>query len=395
MNNAIAVELKWFKEGLEDLEFHPQTVRAYSRKLHEFLETCPGIIDAGEDESADAINSYISSTPPMHDSFTLEASLHKWHWLRFGTQLGKTRLDLANFATSPQIESEVTRFRARLESDGLSDGVVNAWGRTVAMFLGWRFPDGKVNVSAVSSSDALEYLSTVKAHLVPKAVATEATRIKRYLQMLAEENPGQSEGLPFTPTYLGTASLPRMLRDDEFAAIMSTETSPEVGSRNRAALLLMANMGLRCCETVALTLDDVDFRNGSVLVPAIKSCDSRKLPLETSVGEALANYIANYRPKSTSRAIFLRNKSHRGEPMNTSQMRGSLRYQARLAGIADFGTHMLRRKAATSMVERGVPMKVVADVLGHIEVQTTNAYLRINIEGLRAVAADWPGDSRG
>ena len=40
-------------------------------------------------------------------------------------------------------------------------------------------------------------------------------------------------------------------------------------------------------------------------------------------------------------------------------------------------------------------MKVVADVLGHAEVQTTDAYLRIDIEGLRAVAGDWPGDGRG
>lgn len=81
--------------------------------------------------------------------------------------------------------------------------------------------------------------------------------------------------------------------------------------------------------------------------------------------------------------------------MSLSQMRNSLRYQARLAGIPDFGTHMLRRRAATSMVERGTPLKVVADVLGHAEIQTSKAYLRIDVEGLRAVASDWPGDHRG
>jgi site-specific recombinase XerD len=93
--------------------------------------------------------------------------------------------------------------------------------------------------------------------------------------------------------------------------------------------------------------------------------------------------------------VFLRNKSHRGDPMSLPQMRNSLRYQARLAGVGDFGTHMLRRRAATSMVAAGTPMKVVADVLGHAEVQTTTAYLRIDLEGLRAVAAEWPGDGRG
>uniref|UniRef100_UPI0013E9CD8E tyrosine-type recombinase/integrase n=1 Tax=Adlercreutzia sp. ZJ141 TaxID=2709406 RepID=UPI0013E9CD8E len=182
---------------------------------------------------------------------------------------------------------------------------------------------------------------------------------------------------------------------DELQSILSVETNPEVGSRNRAALLLMANMGLRCCETTALTLEHIDFRNGTVTIPAIKGNETRRLPLEHEAGKALANYIANHRPSSESRAVFLRNKSHRGEPLSLSQMRNSLRYQARLAGIPDFGTHMLRRYAATSMVERGVPLKVVADVLGHTEIQTSKTYLRIDIDGLRMVAADWPGDHRG
>jgi site-specific recombinase XerD len=186
-----------------------------------------------------------------------------------------------------------------------------------------------------------------------------------------------------------------MITDEELGAILSVRSYDEVGSRNRAALLLMANMGLRCCEVVALTLDDVDFRNGTVNVTAAKCQDARTLPLEAGAGAALADYICHHRPGSTSRAVFLRNKSHRGDPMSLPQMRNSLRYQARLAGVGDFGTHMLRRRAATSMVAAGTPMKVVADVLGHAEVQTTTAYLRIDVEGLRAVAAEWPGDGRG
>ena len=395
MDNAIVEELASYKEKLVEAGFHPQTIRAYSRKLKEFLEACPGTINAGKDESAEAIESYIASSPTSYDDFVLSAGLRKWHWLRFGEKLGKTRLDPTSFAASPQIAAEVGRYRARLESDALCGEVVESWCRAVAAFLGWRFPGGEVDVRALGGGDVIEYLSTAKAHLVPNAAATEATRLKRYLQMLAEEDPSRPDGLPFAPACWGTSSLPRAIGEDELAAMMSAEASPEVGSRNRAVLLLMANMGLRCCEVAALTLDDVDFRNGTVNVPATKSCDSRKLPLEAGAGAALAEYVAHHRPASDSRAVFLRNKSHRGEPMSKSQMRNSLRYQARLAGVEGFATHMLRRRAATAMVERGVPMKVVADVLGHAEVQTTMAYLRIDIEGLRAAAADWPGDGRG
>ena len=395
MENAIAEELRQYMEGLLDLGFHPQSARAYKRKLGEFLVTASGIIEASERESADAIEAYIESAPTAYDDCVMQASLRKWHFLRFGVRLGKVRLHLEDFATSPQIEAEVARFRKRLESDAMTPACIKARCSTAAMFLGWRFPDGEVDLSAVDDDGALEYLTSVKPHLNPGSAKLEATKLKRYLQFLREGDANRQPGLSIAPACWGSASLPRMIGDDELASIMSVATNLEVGSRNRAALLLMANMGLRCCEVAALTLDDVDFRNGTVNVPAIKGCNGRRLPLEPEAGTALADYIAQHRPRSGSRAVFLRNKSHRGEAMSVSQMRNSLRYQAKLAGIGDFGTHMLRRRAATSMVERGVPMKVVADVLGHAEVQTTDAYLRIDVEGLRKVAGEWPGDRRG
>jgi len=395
MENAIAEELQRYQGKLLELGFHPQSARAYKRKLKEFLEVAPGIVDAGERESADAIEAYIESAPTAYDDCAMQASLRKWHFLRFGEKLGRVRVRLEDFATSPQIEAEVARFRERLESDAMTPACIAARCSTAAMFLGWRFPDGEVDPSVVDDRSALGYLASVKSHLSPGSAKVEATKLKRYLRFLREGDPDRRPGLPIAPACWGSDALPRMIGDDELASIMSVATGPEVGSRNRAVLLLMANMGLRCCEVASLTLDDVDFRNGAVRVPAVKGRDERKLPLELEAGAALADYVARHRPRSESRAVFLRNKSHRGEPMSVSQMRNSLRYQAKLAGIGDFGTHMLRRRAATSMVERGVPMKVVADVLGHADVQTTDAYLRIDVEGLREVAGEWPGDRRG
>ena len=393
--NAIERELASYGARLRELGFHPQSIKAYSRKLRQFLEVSPHTLDVGESESGAAIDEFLGGADVGHDDFTRDASLRKWHWLRFGTRLGRKRLDPADFRTSPQIDAELGRLRKRLESDGLTPAVVNAHCSVVGMFLGWMFPDGVVATEAVDEASALGFIESEKSHLRPSSAKVEATRISRYLRMLAEENPSRRRGLPFAPACWGTSTLPRMIDEGELGSILSARTTPEVGSRNRAALLLMANMGLRCCEVVALTLDDVDFRNGTVTVAATKCQDARTLPLEAGAGAALADYVAHHRPRSASRAVFLRNKSHRGEPMSLPQMRNSLRYQARLAGVGEFGTHMLRRRAATSMVAAGTPMKVVADVLGHAEVQTTTAYLRVDLEGLRAVAADWPGDGRG
>ena len=394
MNDATKLELARFEGRLNEMGFHPKTVSAYSRKLREFLAAYPHVLDADEADSAEAIDAFIGGVI-AYDDHARNASLRKWHWMRFGMRIGRRRLDPADFATSPQIEAEVARLRARIESDGLTPAVVDAHCSVVGMFLGWLFPDGVVVKESVDEASALGFIKSEKSHLKPTSAKVEATRIARYLRLLSEEDSSRKRGLPFAQACWGTSTLPRMIDEAELAAILAARSCDEAGSRNRAALLLMANMGLRCCEVVALTLDDVDFRNGTVSVAAAKCQDARTLPLEEGAGAALADYICHHRPGSASRAVFLRHKSHRGEPMSLSQMRSSLRYQARLAGVGDFGTHMLRRRAATSMVAAGAPMKVVADVLGHAEVQTTNAYLRIDLEGLRAVAADWPGDGRG
>ena len=69
MDNAIAEEMATYREGLAGLGFHPQTIRAYSRKLGEFLEHAPGILDAGKEESAEAVEAYIASAPTACDGF--------------------------------------------------------------------------------------------------------------------------------------------------------------------------------------------------------------------------------------------------------------------------------------------------------------------------------------
>ena len=177
MNDAIKNELASYEARLSELGFHPKSVDAYARKLEEFLEANPQALDAGEDGSADAIGDYLDAAPVAYDDCTRAASLRKWHLLRFGSRLGRRRLSAADFATSPQIENELGRLRARLESDGLTPAVVSAHCSVVAMFLGWLFPDGTVHAGAIDETAALAFLREEKSHLLPSSAKVEATRI--------------------------------------------------------------------------------------------------------------------------------------------------------------------------------------------------------------------------
>ena len=112
-----------------------------------------------------------------------------------------------------------------------------------------------------------------------------------------------------------------MITEGELGAILSARSCDEVGSRNRAALLLMANMGLRCCEVVALTLDDVDFRNGTLTVAATKCQDARKLPLEAWRARRLRATSPTIAPRARAAPCSYATGRWKGYNIRDSQMR--------------------------------------------------------------------------
>lgn len=321
----------------------------------------------------------------------LQASLHKWYEYRFGVERAKHRESREFYRSGPDIDEEVEAYCQHLKSNSLADSTVTAHRNSISMFLGWAFPDRPLLIEAITPKLILEYLATAKSHLKPKSRKTEAGRLVSHLRFAAERTNRIANEYLIKPAAWGD-SLPRKVEERELAALLSVGGDTEQSTRTKAAILLMGNLGLRCCEVAALTLDGIDFRKAVITIPATKGDFERRLPLDVETGAMLSAYIVDHRPRSMCRNIFLRHKKDRGEAMSTSQIRGSVRSHARLAGLGDFGTHMLRRRAATRLVETGTPLKIVADMMGHAEMQTTKTYLRLDDEGLRDAAADWPGD---
>ena len=385
-------ELSWFSDELAELGFASGTKRAYVRALAEFFTLCPPTGN-GEIDSV-SIEGYLKDRAIRADSQTVQASLRKWLHLKYGICLAKQRDCLANYPTSDYIAAEIDGFRARLNEDKLSQGYIKSTCRACAMLLGWLFNADAVSLSAIDSFAAIRFLNERRSHLSPGATKAEAVRLRRYLHYVDERLNRNGENIPINPPKWGGGPLPNKISEEDFALLTRCDGSDRsvlVG----AAACLMGNLGLRCGEVAALTLDDMALFSSSILVRAGKGLFGRRLPLDQATGEALAKYVVEVRPKTESRRVFIRSKSHRGEPMTVSQIRGMLRYQARCAGIEDFATHMLRRRAASSLVEAGVPLKIVADIHGHESMQTTMEYLRIDLERLRIVAGDWAAVRHG
>ena len=183
-------------------------------------------------------------------------------------------------------------------------------------------------------------------------------------------------------------SLPRGL---EPAAVRRLPASCDrrrlVGRRDFAILLLLARLGLRAGEVAAITLDDIDWRAGVLLVHG-KGSREDALPLPTDVGEAIVSYLRR-RPRCECRALFLRVTAPR-QGLNRCTVAWVVRTACDRAGLPRVGAHRLRHTAATQMLRAGASLPEIGQVLRHRESKTTAIYAKVDYTALRALARPWP-----
>ena len=206
-------------------------------------------------------------------------------------------------------------------------------------------------------------------------------------------------GMPGLP-YAGLLMMPRtrerkvypyMPLDDLTLIIQSVDRSTAIGKRDYAILLLAASSGMRSGDIANMKLSDIDWRKNEIHIVQGKTRVPIILPLNKSVGAAMADYILNGRPKSKSQQIFLRSLAPFQGFKDGVSVACVLRRWMKAAGVShrlgDGKTmHGIRRMLGTQMTVEGVPVSTVAQILGHQNINATKPYISLDIEGLRECA---------
>lgn len=186
------------------------------------------------------------------------------------------------------------------------------------------------------------------------------------------------------------SSLPRGIsKADARALLGACDRRSALGRRDYALIVVLLRLGLRRGEVAALTLDDLDWRAGELVVHG-KGGREDRLPLPADVGEAIAGYLQRGRPASSRREVFLQARAP-FEPIASGTVSSTVRRACRRAGIAEVGAHRLRHTMACEMVCAQVPLQRIGQVLRHRSLQSTAIYARVNLDQLRSLAAPWPG----
>ena len=170
----------------------------------------------------------------------------------------------------------------------------------------------------------------------------------------------------------------------------SVDRSTPLGKRDYAMLLLAARYGLRSSDIRKLRLQDIRWREQRLVLIQSKTQQPLELPLLADVDHALAEYLRHGRPSCDAREIFVRHMRPIA-PFGDHNSHWAVMARAlRGAGITNReprrGFHLLRHSLATHLLDGGVPLEVISDVLGHSSVETTRRYAQVDLTGLRSVA---------
>jgi len=221
------------------------------------------------------------------------------------------------------------------------------------------------------------------------------TALRAFLRFLVaggQVSAGLALCVPKVPQWR-LASLPRYLEAAEIERVVNCcGGKSSQGLRDRAILLLLARLGLRAGDIIAMELDDVDWERATLRVCG-KGRREVLLPLPQDVGDALLAYLQQGRPVIPAR-LFLSSQAPVRPFQGPSAVSGLVRRALRRAGIPhppSHGAHLLRHSAATAMLRAGGSLDTIAAVLRHQSPDTTAHYAKVDLALLERVAQSWPG----
>jgi site-specific recombinase XerD len=307
-------------------------------------------------------------------------------WLRF---LGCLR----------QCEAPIP-FHARLdqfcrwarEERGFTEATVNQYFKCVRLFLRW-YGDLDRPLLKVQLNDIDAYLTQGGAQgWCRKTVSNMVAALRAFFRYGASQGWAQStlasgicgppiyslEKLPAGPTWTDVQRL-----------LASLDADCPKDIRDRVILMLFAIYGLREKEVAQLRLEHLDWEHDLLHVARVKRRETQTYPLLPSVGNAIIRYLQTVRrPFSPHREVFLTLRSPY-VPMSTAALYCVAAPRLKALGVqtAHHGPHSLRHACAARLVAEGLTLKEIGDHLGHRTTSATRAYAKVDLPGLREVAA--------
>ena len=271
---------------------------------------------------------------------------------------------------------------------GASVQTSRAYKLDIARFVTYAFVKGASSASEVGTRALREYVYHLKdLGLAPASIRRNVSAVRSYFKFLLGEGLVVRDPSERLETPKRWRTLPEVLGVEEVEKLLAAPSLDEpLAFRDRAMLELAYGAGLRVSEWISLSVRDVMLQDHLVRVFG-KGAKERLVPIGRKAIGATAVYLRELRPsleKGEGKGKLFLNA--RGQPLSRMGAWKILRKYVRQAGITKpVSPHTLRHSFATHLLEGGADLRAVQEMLGHVDISTTQIYTHIDREYLRSV----------
>lgn len=382
-------------ECMEEKAYSATSIGLYRRQLKWAKEYC--LSNAGYVPMAADMDHFVADTVRLHTKEDSRLLRRTWRLLVDFLETGEfhpRRYCYGSPILQGEFLAELEMFRTEIENAGLAEGSVGILVHGAGSFLEFLEQEGCRSISELRHSHLNDYImAAAPGHM--GNISNVTWPLGRFLSFLHGKGKLPFDRVPQMPHPVCRRKkvLPSM-EDRETAAILAAvDTGTAAGKRDYAIIITAAYTGMRISDIFALELSSIRWAEKEIVFVQKKTGMENTVPLSAEVGNAIADYVLNGRPKSESRKIFLSDKAPH-QPMGASGNRTRImhKYQ-KAAGIErkaydGKGFHAFRRGMGTRMLEAGVPIETVSQALGHRSPASAKRYISLATESLADCCLD-------
>ncbi len=235
------------------------------------------------------------------------------------------------------------------------------------------------------AEDITEYLLTLQeTGLESTSLARKRIALKQFFEFLMENDYDIEIDFELVPRISVKAGLPDVLSVEEMSTLLdSIKTDSPLGHRNKLMIELLYATGLRVSELIGLSLHDIFFDQQMILIRG-KGSKQRFVPYIKALDPLFESYINIHRPallKHRQSELLFLNKN--GGGLSRMGVWKVLQKQCLDAKLdRQISPHTIRHSFATHLLEAGVNLRIVQNLLGHSSINTTQIYTHVDMRRL-------------
>lgn len=286
-------------------------------------------------------------------------------------------------------DAEVMQFMQYLKAEKhASDLTLRNYMADLVQFITFMEKNQITDYHHVTYFNVRSFLASLYANeLSKRSVARKLSALRSFYRYLIRENKVKTSPFHSLRSPKQDKKLPKFMYIEEVQALLEApDTASPLGQRDQALLETLYASGMRVSELVGLRVDGLDLQQGVALVYG-KGSKERYVPLGEFAVSSLKLYMDQGRNQLLKQreepALFL---NFRGERLTDRSVRRSInKYMEQIAMTKQISPHTFRHSFATHMLEAGADLRTVQELLGHVNISTTQIYTHVTRDHLQSV----------